>query len=116
MISLTLCKTCKDAFDYPRSGQGGFIQICDACSIEAATEYLINQKEEIMSQAGPIDSNSVVFGSQSKTRYEPYTDEELASEEFFWNQMKVIIEMKNIEYFYHFLNARLDYIERMSGM
>ncbi len=57
-----------------------------------------------------------IFGSRSKTRYDPYTDEELSSDEYFWNQMKIIVEMKNMEYFTYFNCSRLDYIERMSGM
>ncbi len=70
-----------------------------------------------MSQISILDENcKEVFGSTSKVRYDAYTDEELASDEFFWNQLELIVKMKNKDYLYHFMNARSDYIERMSGM
>ena len=69
-----------------------------------------------MSQCGYDPTMNEVFGSRSKTRYESYTDEELASDEFFWNQMRVIVDMKNMEYFNHYMNALNNYIDRMSGM
>lgn len=72
-------------------------------------------KEISMSQVEPNPINEI-FGSRSKTKYEPYTDEELDSDEFFWNQMEVIVRMKNMEYFYHFLQARSNYLDKMSGM
>ena len=68
-----------------------------------------------MSQIQHDPNMKRVFGSESKTRYEPYTDEELDSSEFFWNQMHLIVQMRNIEYFYHFWRAKSDYIDRMSG-
>lgn len=69
-----------------------------------------------MSQAGSNHCSKQIYGAVSKIRYEAYTDEELDSDEFFWNQLKLIIEMKNMEYFYHFINARSDYITRTSDM
>lgn len=69
-----------------------------------------------MSQAGYDPKTKEIFGSRSKTRYDHYTDEELESDEFFWNQLKVIVAMKNYEYFNHFIHARSDYINRMAQM
>jgi hypothetical protein len=69
-----------------------------------------------VSQAGYDPSMKVIFGSTSKTSYEPYTDEELDSVEFFWNQLRVIVDMRNMEYFYHFVHERSKYIDRTSGM
>ncbi len=76
--------------------------------------YVINKKEA-MSQAGDLKGKPI-YGSTSKVRYEAYTDEELDSEEFFWNQLKTIAHMKNMEYLYHFLNVKSKYIEKNSGM
>jgi hypothetical protein len=69
-----------------------------------------------MSQAGPWDPRITICGSENKMRFEPYTDEELGSEEFFWEQMKLIVKMRSIEYFTHFNNARSQYIDKMCGM
>jgi hypothetical protein len=69
-----------------------------------------------MSQAGIPEDTQVIFGSKNKMHFEPYTDEELDSDEFFWNQMKLIVDMRSMEYFNHFNYARSQYIERMSGM
>lgn len=66
-----------------------------------------------MSQIGNMKE---VLGSRSKIVYEPYTDEELSSDEFFWNQLSLVTELKNMEYFWHFINAKEEYIEKMSGM
>jgi len=76
----------------------------------------LNLSKEInMSQCSPFEGKEA-FGSRSKIRYEPYTDEELASDEFFWNQLNTIVYLRNKEYFYHFINARSAYIDKMSGM
>lgn len=69
-----------------------------------------------MSQSGLLDDSPEIFGSKNKSRYDSYTDEELDSDEFFWNQLNVIVRMKNMDYFYHFINARSEYINRMAGM
>lgn len=71
-----------------------------------------------MSQLGLEEDNSqkAIYGAVSKTRYESYNDEELASDEFFWNQLRIIVEMKNKEYFYYFLHEKEKYIERMSDL
>lgn len=69
-----------------------------------------------MSQCGYNYDGKEIFGSRNKKCYEPYTDEELESDEFFWNQLKVIVELKDIYYFHHFINARSKYIEKEAGM
>lgn len=70
-----------------------------------------------MSQAGPLDSNKKeAFGAGSKVKYEPYSEEELASVEYFWNQMRTIVLMKDYEYLCHFWRMHSDYIERHAGI
>ena len=69
-----------------------------------------------MSQCGSDEGGKEVYGSRSKTTYEPYTDDELASDEYFWNQLQTIVFLKNEEYFNRFMRSRDDYIEKMSGM
>lgn len=69
-----------------------------------------------MSQCGYDPNMKEVYGSRSKIVYEPYTDEELASDEFFWNQLKIIVEMKNTEYLNHFMHKKSEYISRMARM
>ena len=68
-----------------------------------------------MSQAG-MTGNKEVFGSRNKVKYEPYTDEELESDEFFWNQLNTIVYLKNKEYLYYFLGKISDHIEKELGM
>jgi len=67
-----------------------------------------------MSQIGKLENE--IFGSKSKLKFESYTENELNSDEFFWNQLKIIVEMKNKEYFYHFMNSLHNHIEDKSGM
>ena len=69
-----------------------------------------------MSQCGNPIGLTPIFGSASKIQYEAYTDEELDSDEFFWNQLRLIVDMKNMQYFHHFMGRRSDYLDRMAGM
>ena len=69
-----------------------------------------------MSQCGNDPTMKKIPGTQSKIKFENYTDEELADEEFFWNQLKLVAQMKNVEYFYFFMNSFSNFIEKQSGM
>ena len=74
-----------------------------------------------MSQVGIIDNEDMLIykaplGSQSKMRFDSYTDEEFDSKEFFWNQLKVIAEKRCMDYFYHFSNAHDRYLDGKAHM
>lgn len=69
-----------------------------------------------MSQAGYDPNSKEMFGSSSKIRFEPYSQEELASDEFFWNQLSLIAKIKNMEYFYYFMSERGKYLDEMADM
>lgn len=37
-----LCDTCMNSLNNTRMGQGGYVDICETCSIMAAADYIIN--------------------------------------------------------------------------
>jgi hypothetical protein len=48
MSDSTLCPKCAAAIDnIPSSGPGGYIDICSRCSIQAAAEYINNQRKKM---------------------------------------------------------------------
>lgn len=68
-----------------------------------------------MSQAGPENIKNFKF-PVNKKRFDPYTPEELESDEFFWSQLELIVRLRDEDYFNHFMRERDKYICEGSGM